>query len=93
MHILGSILPSRFTFILAAFVTEVPAWKSGEDKENTVLSINSFNEVVPCWRNASLVLTDDGGVYEGFTKDKLIPSTMKHGKCAPMGEYETKNNW
>lgn len=35
IHILGSILPSRFSFVLAAMITEVEDGKSGEDAVNT----------------------------------------------------------
>lgn len=63
---LGSVLPSRLTFVLAAFISEVPDGKSGENEENTNLSLESFDKYTPCWRNATLVITDDGVVYKNL---------------------------
>ena len=53
-------LPSRFTFILAAYLTYVEDGHNGEDISNTDESIGWFDKFVPDWRKASLLLTDDG---------------------------------
>ena len=63
VHFIASMLPSRYTFIIAAYIVEVKDGKSGENSTTFDQSITLFNAKAGCWKNAKLILTDDGVVY------------------------------
>jgi hypothetical protein len=58
---MASILPSRFIYILAAYIIVVKENETGETIENTNDSLEAFSSIpgLDCWKEATLLLRQD----------------------------------